>query len=241
MIVRFWNIGRHPVTDLARLSGVGVIVLAEAGDRQPEIARWAKANGYRVYNGDGSEGASRITFLVARTAKVVRAHTTVAHPKVNVGRWGAGAGVNVGPKVINEIELPGGLVILGTHLIASASRRPPLNREDRKAWRLRRRLYRQHIAELRDRVELLALKGKLVLCVGDFNARPSFSLLAPLRRIMRQWVTEPTHTGRIIDHAWTHDLRVEESMVIPMPGGDHDAVHVYVTSRQLAAHLWSRA
>lgn len=241
MIVLFWNGGRWWSAEaLDRLAkNADVIVCAEVGDQVPLLAGWAAARGWYYHAGDGSPGSSRIAFL-ARSRSLVRYfETTVAHERLNVGDWGAGP-EHVGPKVLNEVWLSDGLVVVGTHLIASWSRRRPHGKAFRRSWRARRNAGRLHVAALVARVTELREAGHPVLVLGDFNARPGFRLLRPLRKLMRQHVRYPTFKdGRTLDHAYTTDgVVVNACTVMTMPGRDHDALHLDVGTPVLVAHPW---
>jgi exonuclease III len=222
MYVRTWNIGDGPdaekraALDKLRDRGARVICLQEAGDRQRVLEAWARDNGWTLFLGDGSDGASSVPILTAK--KVVRSGTVEA---VEARYVGPGAGPDRAKrKVINWIECADGELVLNTHMIASATR-------EGNQYTLRRRHYRDHVAAI---VALLdTLRGKPVTLVGDFNAPPDFNLLQPLRdHHMRQRVTEPTRLDMICDHVWTRHADAEATDVLDMPS-DHRSPGARVT------------
>ncbi len=237
MRVAFWNVGDGPdfvkVMCLDRLSrrGSDVIVLSEVSDRSKLLSRWVARNDWYLWHGDRSPGAAAIAFLVYDGDTVIHRATHEATPRTDVGPFGAGPSV-VKRKVVAEVDVVddgGRLDILGTHLVASATRNRPGQRRQLATLLRRRRLYRRHIRALARLVRETAGEGRALLVVGDFNANPGARLLRPLRRLgLRQHIKRDTFGNDTYDQAYTLNADVSRVVVVPMPGHDHDAILVDV-------------
>lgn len=217
MRVATWNVGNrgdasvlHGLTHLAREADV--LCLQECGDRKNVLGEFCGRQGWMIWLGEGP-GASSVPILW--NPKVVTARVKGTNPATkptNAGKRGAGPNV-VKAKVWQRVRFTEGkraVVVINGHLPASLYLPG------------RRRLGKRMIAVLADMVR--QRKGKVsVIAVGDFNSKPSSSLLNPLRKLgMTQRTHAPTHGRRTIDLVWTLGVGgVVE--VIGMPS-DHRAV-----------------
>jgi endonuclease/exonuclease/phosphatase family metal-dependent hydrolase len=210
------NLGDGPDAAKARAldtlvkHGAQIIGLQEAGDRQAMLLHWCLTNGWDYFGGNGEDGATSTPIIWDKAVHVSHKGTRPATPATNAGRLGAGPNV-VKAKVWNHVRVHGeggAFVFINGHLPASLY----LPR--------RRALARKQIAVL---VGMVKRRDVPVVVVGDFNARPTASVLRPLRRLgMTQHTHRATHGRRTIDLTWTLGLggRAE---VVTVPS-DHKSV-----------------
>lgn len=215
--VAFANLGNarreSTVDDLTKLAKQAqVVVVAEASDRGEPITGFLRRHPRWVqYAGAGEPGQAAVRILYdRRVGRVERAESEPVCGPVRVGKAESLKGA--GPALIKSkwvprlhLVLPNERTvhILGAHLLPSATRtKHTLGAEE---WTARRDLFTRHIGVLASTVA--ARKG-VVIVAGDYNAEPSFELLAPLATAgLVGWTKEPTHGNRAIDHVLHRENR----------------------------------
>lgn len=155
-----------------------------------------------------------------------------AYDDTYVGRWGAGPSTLHAawdPVVTLELRETGeSVAVMAVHLAPSVARRRPILAKSRASWEKRRALYRDEVAMIA-RVAKSTNVGNPFVVVGDFNAPPTFELLAPLRRAhLRTVKTDPTHGRRQIDLAWARGCDLSFMSTTRTPS-DHRAVSWRIT------------
>ena len=182
---------------------------------------------------DWSEPASLRSLPIstaARGVEVTGQAALCAYPDTKVGAWGAGpstlrAGWDHAVRVkVKDLEF----WVINVHLAPSVTRE--VNTKAERAARERRR--ELHLLEVQQIKEMLDGMDRAI-AIGDWNCRPGYEGLFPLRRDRKLRIVSPgpTHGDNPIDWAVVKGLEVVSSRVMPRgygEKGDHRPIEVVV-------------